>query len=194
MPDEVRLNCKGRVKRDMTHQEIRRRLPDYVLGLLAPEQANQILDHMAGCAACRRIVQDEREIGQMVRQTLSVATHPDPARLRQLMPPPPGKIRQVGTGAGWVRSLAPALVVLLLIVGAVMMQSPASRRPLPAIVPATATATTTNTPTATIAQGVAIPAGPLPAAWSDQTSSGPVWPSPANVPTPTATEIYMASN
>ena len=192
MTDEVRLKRKRRVERDMRHQEIRRQLPDYVLGLLAPDQANLILEHLSACGTCRQIVHDEREVGQLVRQTVVAATQPDPARLRQLMPLP-GTRKRARMDASWSARLAPALVVLLLIAGALLMRSPDSKRPLPAIIHATATATTTNTPTATIAQSSAEMEERLPAQPID-TETDPIRPSPAGAPTPAATEIYMASN
>ena len=72
-----------------THKEIHRQLPDYVLGLLAPRRAEEVADHLAGCAACRDAVLAEREIGRVVRSTLNTSTRPDAVRLRHLMPPVP---------------------------------------------------------------------------------------------------------
>jgi anti-sigma factor RsiW len=150
----LRLNEKLGVKRVMTHQEIHERLPDYVLGVLTPLQATEVTQHLAGCARCRQTVHGQRAIGALVRESINSATRPDPAQLRQLMPPIPQKISRNGIAANWTTRLAPALLLLLVIVGSLLMTAPESKRPMSIFFAATATATSTNTPTATVAQDV----------------------------------------
>jgi anti-sigma factor RsiW len=136
----------------MTHQEIHERLPDYVLGLLTAGQATEVTQHLAGCARCRQTVHDQREIGTLVRETINATTRPDPARLRQLMPPVPHKRNRKGIAVNWTTRLAPALVLLFVIVGSLLVTTPDSKRTMSIFFAATATATSTNTPTATVAQ------------------------------------------
>lgn len=147
----------------MTHQEIHERLPDYVLGLLTPLQTTEVTQHLAGCARCRQMVHGQREIGNLVRETINAATRPDPAQLRQLMPPVPQKRSRNGIAANWTTRLAPALVLLLVIVGSLLMTAPDSKRPMSIFFAATATATSTNTPTATAAQDLSQFSDPAPA-------------------------------
>jgi anti-sigma factor RsiW len=136
----------------MRHKEIHQQLPDYVLGLLTPGQAQEVTQHLADCTACRRMVQGEREVAVRVRDTLNAATRPDAARLSQLIPPVPQKRSRSGISANWTTRLAPALVLLFVIVGSLLMSALDSRRPMSFFFAATATATSTNTPTATVAQ------------------------------------------
>lgn len=136
----------------MTHSEIYQQLPDYALGLLSPVQANEIAAHLEGCPACRAAVLNERHIGELVRATLSATTRPDPAHLHRLMPPVPQQTRRSVLGTYWTRRLAPALVVLALVLGSFFLSAPQTKRSMSLFDVATATATSTNTPTATIAQ------------------------------------------
>ncbi|MFL7838285.1 MAG: anti-sigma factor family protein [Candidatus Promineifilaceae bacterium] len=136
----------------MTHQEIHEQLPDYVLGLLTPDRANEVAQHIAGCTTCLRKVHDEREIGALVREALNTATRPDTAQLRQLMPPIPQKKHPRGTTANWTTRLAPALILLVVILGSLLMTAPESKRSMSIFFATTATATSTNTPTATVVQ------------------------------------------
>jgi anti-sigma factor RsiW len=138
----------------LTHEEIHEQLPDFVLDLLAPRQAEEIAEHLVECAACRNAVLREREIGALVRSTLNASTRPDAARLRQLMPPVPRQKRNSRDRATWTARLAPALVVVAFILGSFLMSAPESERPMPLFGGVTATATSTNTPTATIASHI----------------------------------------
>jgi anti-sigma factor RsiW len=138
----------------MTHQEISEQLSDYVLGLLTPGQADEMAQHLAGCATCRQRVYGEREVGLIVRETLHAATRPDSAQLHQLMPPIPQKKRPGEISANWTVRLAPALVLLVIIVGGLILTAPESKRSMSIFFAATATATSTNTPTATVVQDI----------------------------------------
>lgn len=146
----------------MTHQEIHEQLPDYVLGLLTPLQTTEVTQHLAGCARCRQMVHGQREIGKLVRRTIHASTRPDPAQLRQLMPPVPQKRSRNPIAANWTTRLAPALVLLLVIVGSLLMTVPESKRPMSIFFVATATATSTTTPTATVAQDLSQLNNPAP--------------------------------
>jgi len=192
----------------MTHKEIRQQLPDYVLGLLTPGQTDEVTEHLAGCAVCRRVVLGEREIGALVRGTLNVTTRPDAARMSQLMPPMPPvpqQSRRGKIGKNWTGRLVPALVVLFVILGSLLMSAPESKRPMSLFNVATATATSTNTPTATIAQETGHNSVHT-SAVSDRSSIGiPAHtaeslavvltaPAPPPSPTPVAANSQMAAN
>lgn len=189
----------------MTHQEINQRLPDYVLGLLTPGQSDEVADHLAGCSECRQLVLSEREIGALVRSTLNVTTRPDTARLQRLMPPLPQQPRWGKISTNWANRLAPALVVLSIIVGSFLIAAPESKRPMSFFIGATATATSTNTPTATIAQETSSQSADAPAVLqrsangiinSAAGSPAPVYgaPAPLQSPTPAAAGSQMAAN
>ncbi len=191
----MRIYWKRRVKRAMTHQQIRKQLPDYALGLLTPIQANEVMEHLSSCAACCQLVHREREIGELVRTTINAATRPDPARLSQLMPPPPHS-GQWGIGTNLTGRLAPALVMLAIIVSVILFYSPESQRPFPAFVPVTATATTTNTPTATITQRAVdqfqtVPTAALPASHEKAVDLISALPTPYLSPTPVAANNFL---
>lgn len=192
----------------MTHKEIHQQLPDYVLGLLTPGQTDEVAEHLAGCAACRRVVLGEREIGALVRGTLNVTTRPDAARMSQLMPPMPPVPQQSGRGKigkNWTGRLVPALVVLFVILGSLLMSAPESKRPMSLFNVATATATSTNTPTATIAQETGRnsvhtsavsdrSSNGIPAQTAESVAAVLTAPAPLLSPTPVVANSQMAAN
>ncbi|MEW5987559.1 MAG: hypothetical protein AB1791_13075 [Chloroflexota bacterium] len=96
---------------------------------------------------------DEQELGQMIRQTLLVATRPSPGRLAQLRPAVP-RSRFYGWGKTtlWARA-ATACLFLLLVIGGYSLERANQNSlwftPSPSVVAATATTTTTPTVTAT---------------------------------------------
>jgi hypothetical protein len=181
----------------MTHKEIHQRIPDYVLDLLTPVQADEVAQHLAGCTACRRTVKNEREIGALVRTTLRATTHPDEARLRQLMPAIPQKSRQGRTATNWTTRLAPALVLLIVIVGSLLMTAPDSKRSMSIFFPATVTAPSTNTPTATLVLLIVIVGSLLMTAPDSKRSMSIFFPATVTATstnTPTATVAQDTSN
>lgn len=143
----------------MTHEDISRSIPDYVLGLLTPKQLGAVEQHVAHCPDCRQLLRREKRISQLVRVTVDKATTPDAIRLQRLMPAtppgqgvvwhPPSLRRQ-----GWQRQLAPVLLLLLLVLGGFILQRTLPEGSVPSFVVTAhaATATTTHTPTATLAQ------------------------------------------
>lgn len=136
----------------MIHEEVEQKLQDYVLGLLPPATTEEMAHHVATCSACRRAVQEERAVGELVRSTLSCTARIDESRLRSLKPPMPWLARRQGIAAGWTARLAPALMLLLLLAGTFVVLATDSERSMPLFIPATATTVSTHTPTATIAQ------------------------------------------
>ena len=148
----LRLISDLRVKRMMTHQEVHQQLPDYVLGLLSPQQADDVAQHLVVCTKCQQEASAERDLENMIRQTLNIATQPEGTRLKDLRPTIPSRrARQwLPNPARW--HLAPAVGLLLLIAGLLFLGAPNPQQPFSLMAPATATATSTNTPTATIAQ------------------------------------------
>jgi anti-sigma factor RsiW len=139
----------------MTHEDISRRIPDYVLGLLSARQLGEVEHHVAHCPDCRRLVRREKRVGQLVRLTINAATRPDATRLQRLMPAIPHRRQSVvWHSQGWPKQLAPVLLLLLLAFGGFILQRTLPEGSVPAFVVTAhaATATTTNTPTATLAQ------------------------------------------
>ncbi|MFQ5398954.1 MAG: anti-sigma factor family protein [Anaerolineae bacterium] len=123
---------------------------DYVLGLLPPEERQQVEQHAAVCAQCRSEIGRERRMSRTVRAALSAATQPAPGRLAELMPPAPQR-----TGwrlnFNWQRQLAPITLVLLLALGSLVLHFSARQQTWNPTSPTflAATATLSHSPTAT---------------------------------------------
>jgi anti-sigma factor RsiW len=175
----------------MNHQDIHDRLPDYVLGLLSPLEEGQIAGHLAVCASCRQIVQQERQIGLLVAETLNVTARTDAARLRRVMPAPPAQQRRRPALPRWSRQWAPVTAVLMLLLFTILLQAPQTRRALPALLPITSTATMTNTPTATLAQGLDLTIELTPKPLTTSVRAASVQPA---IATPTAPATPLAAH
>ncbi|MDX1413533.1 MAG: zf-HC2 domain-containing protein [Candidatus Promineifilaceae bacterium] len=135
----------------MKHDEFRQKLPDYALDLLSPQQLVAVEHHLAQCTSCQQALQHERKIAHLIRSSVSIASRPDVARLRELMPAPPKKKSVYWKRSGWQKQLAPVMLVLFLSIGVFLTQISKPSGSLPAFVSTAyaATATSTNTPTAT---------------------------------------------
>lgn len=76
---------------ELTHDEIRERLPDYALDLLDESERTQVATHLAGCASCRAELADYTAV--VDKLPLAAPTvEPSPAlktRLRQRITPAP---------------------------------------------------------------------------------------------------------
>jgi len=140
----------------MTHDDILRQIPDYVLGLLSPRQLSAVEHHVAHCTACQQMLVRERKLGQLVRSTVDVATKPDAAHLRTLMPAIPQRRPSGLIFHGWQKQLAPALLIFLLLFGGFMLNRMLPAGSVPSLVATAhaATATSTHTPTATVVQSL----------------------------------------
>ncbi len=138
----------------MTHKDILRQIPEYVLGLLPDNQSHVVERHVVHCPACQQAVASERIVGQLVQSTLDAATTPNTARLRTLMPAVPQRRKLDLSLLGWQKQLAPALLVLILLFGGLAVNSMLPENSVPGFVATAhaATATQTNTPTATLVQ------------------------------------------
>lgn len=135
-------------------QHIQSLIPDYVLGLLPESDRQRLENHTAHCQGCRLALERERAIELHVRQTLQVATQPNAVRLHVLRSNviPRRPVRSVGI----LRQLAPAMLLLVVLAGALVLQTARVtgdwQLPVPAFYKGnTPTATITSTPTATIA-------------------------------------------
>lgn len=104
----------------LTHQHASRLLSDYVLDLL-PQEARQAVElHVAACPDCRAALLRERQLGQLIRQTVAQATRPGPTQLHRLMPARPRTTQPLSTAIGWLRAPAgrvifAALALMLLL-------------------------------------------------------------------------------
>ncbi len=196
----MRLRVQTRVKEMMTHNQIHEQLADYVLGTLAPGQSDEVIEHVAGCAECRRAIQEERAIGERVRGTLNAVTRPDAAQLRRLMPQVARRSARGKGATTWTNRLAPVMALLLLAAGTLMINRSEAKRPMSFFMAATATATSTNTPTATVSREsggdaaaeqafVSMPTSP-----AEIAPAAPSMPAPVPQPTPVAAINQMAVN
>lgn len=70
----------------MDHSTTYQLIADYVLDLLPAEKRHLVENHVAACPACRQAIQRERQVGQVVRETLIQLPRPSAARLSQLRP------------------------------------------------------------------------------------------------------------
>ena len=140
----------------MTHEDILHQIPDYVLGLLSPRQLSAVEHHVAHCTICQQSMARERKLGQLVRSTVGVATKPDSAHVRTMMPAIPQQRRSGLILYGWQKQLAPVVLILLLILGGFMLNKmlPAGSAPSLVATAHAATATSTYTPTATMARSL----------------------------------------
>lgn len=91
-------------------------ISDYVLDLLPVRERERVEQHAAACPHCRHLLQAERHLAHLTRDTLALATAPSPARLAALMPPIPTRPRPWHTTPTWQRSLALAGVCLFLLI------------------------------------------------------------------------------
>lgn len=123
-------------------------ISDYILDLLSPVERERLERHFARCADCRLALSQERALIRDVRQTVLAASRPSPARLRQLMSPPPTEQRR----KRFEVVLRPVLVFsILLVLFAASLHQYAPN--VHGVVPPTATtlaATATTTPTSTV--------------------------------------------
>lgn len=102
---------------------VQEQITDYVLDLLPTKEKQGVARHIAGCEACRRAVQQEREVGRLVRDTFNAVTKPDYDQLQSLMPPIPARrssfpallISRIGPYRQWVAHLQWAVACLLLV-------------------------------------------------------------------------------
>ena len=125
-------------------------IPDYVLDLLPGEQKMAVERHLTICAGCRQAVQQERQIGHLLRQTMQAASRPAPERLAGLQPAPPGGWKLLWA-TKWPRQAATLALLLLLFVGFLGLQQQ-NERPIfwpGQNTPWTMTATLTEGPTMT---------------------------------------------
>jgi anti-sigma factor RsiW len=137
-------------------EHINHLISDYVLDLLPARDKVTVEQHAAACPHCRQLLQAERHLAHLTRETVMMATTPAPARLAALMPPPRIRHHARYTTFAWQRSLAIAGVFLFLLVTSLhpVFNPGWAAQPSPTHISATATATpipATATHTLTVA-------------------------------------------
>jgi anti-sigma factor RsiW len=167
-------------------------ISDYVLGLLPGDEANWVAAHTSSCAACRRTLVQEQEIGRSVKRTLSQDTMPNPEQLRRLMPAAPSRARSAVPLLS--PGLAAAVIMVLALFSAITLF--ASQRPgawsLSAPTAYSTAVMLTDTPTQTATREVTVTAEGLEAysspapVFQAATAGQAVVPAPALVPVPAA--------
>jgi anti-sigma-K factor RskA len=112
------------------HQEILDTIPAYALGILEPEEAEQLSAHIASCAQCQAELNAQQEtVGHLA---YAVPDHAPPSRLKdQIMDHiQPSEQDAPGSGVPWWRqlfgrrpflSLAAAGLIVLLAVGNILL-------------------------------------------------------------------------
>ncbi len=129
-------------------------IPDYLLGLLSPRETKRVETHVHACPACRRLLAAERQIGQDVRQTLTIVSRPESGQLARLRPSPPRRtfIRPVAFLQSGQRLVAAAILLALVMIGSWSLHPgrPGRENPNPQVVTAIAV-TATRAPTSTLA-------------------------------------------
>ncbi len=160
---------------------------DYIFDLLSDEQNYLVASHVAHCSDCNKVLQQERQIGRLIHETLSELSKPDPRRLQQLRPMA-GLQPSRQTLEQWQFRLAIVTLLLLIIFGALSFQFQLQNsvwQPHMSTAYSTS-ATMTNTPTQTVVitrnevEPLAV-SQPTPAA-----SNSVILPHPAVVPVPVA--------
>ena len=161
-------------------------LQEYVLDLLPAAEKEQLTRQMSQDPDLLAAVQQERQVGQLVRQTLQKATAVDNGRLVQLMPAIPQRRRLTRPGFAprqLGRQLAAVAMLLVLLLGGWQWfnSGQPSLWPSPPTMVAV-TATMTHTPAATKTQTM-----PTETAVANQIDPEPNFVStPAPLPTPVA--------
>jgi anti-sigma factor RsiW len=161
-------------------------LTEYVLDLLPPAEKQRLAQQIGADPALRAQVQQERQVGQLVKQTVQQAGQVDNARLARLMPAVPRQKRPFWHNPAVqqaMRQVAMVAMMFILLLGgwqwfngsqtAVLSQTPTA---------IAVTATMTHTPTATQTQPVPMET----AVARDFTHTPNVIYTPAPLPTPVA--------
>jgi hypothetical protein len=102
---------------------VQEKITGYALGLVSENEYREIALHLSQCPECQQALHQERQIGLDVRETLSQATQPDRQRLRQLMPPIPKEGSIPLFDLNWGYRFALVGLLLMLILGALGLQS-----------------------------------------------------------------------
>ena len=159
-------------------------LQEYVLDLLPAAEKELLTRQISQDPDLLAAVQQERQVGQLVRQTLQKATAVDNGRLVQLMPAIPQRQRLAGFAPRQLgRQLAAVAMLLVLLLGGWQWfnSGQPSLWPSPPTMVAV-TATMTHTPAATKTQTM-----PTETAVANQIDPEPNFVStPAPLPTPVA--------
>lgn len=135
-------------------KKVSQQITDYVLDLLPPVERKQVEENAAQNKAYQKMLHREREVGQLVRNSLQQTTMPDTARLRKLMPAIPKKKRPFHFfNSTWQRQLVAMAVFVFFFLGSFSIYQ-SQQNPIYNSSPTltAATATFTNEPTATTMQ------------------------------------------
>ena len=121
-------------------------LSDYALALLTAALQQEVAGHLATCNACCERVRAERALSRQVRDTVMALPLPPPARLQALMPNPPQP--RLRSRFAVLRPLAALGVLLILFLGSLQLQQPASGPSYPTASTTALAATATQVPEA----------------------------------------------
>ncbi len=131
---------------------VKEKISDYALGLVSENEKREIAWHLIGCRECQQAINQEREISLAVRDALTQATRPDRQRLQDLMPPFPKEETAYLFGLNWQPGFALVGLLLMLILGAISLQTQLRQETRIGTSPAiySTVAIATDTPTLTL--------------------------------------------
>ena len=135
-------------------KKVSQQITEYVLDLLSPPERKQVEENAAQNKAYQKMLQRERQVGQLVRTTLQQSTTPDAKRLRELMPAIPQQKRPFNFFmVGWQKQFVAIAVLAVFFLSSFSIYQ-SQQSPIYDGTPTlmAATATFTNEPTATTAQ------------------------------------------
>ena len=95
--------------------------PDFVLGLLLPEDRRRVLSHIVECESCRHTVANERQLIKDVRSAVHRVSEHNNHHIRELMPALPNESRTV-LGFSALRPVIVAFALILITLGGLMME------------------------------------------------------------------------
>lgn len=173
----------------MNHSlHMQEKITDYALGLVSENEYREIARHLSQCPECQQALHQERQIGLAVRETISQATQPERQRLRQLMPPIPKEGSIPIFDLNWGYRFALVGLLLMLILGALGLQTHLQGDKWIGTSPAiySTTAIVTDTPTLTLS---ATREGPQPV---DTVIPTPVVRNPLSLPHPAIVPVPAA--
>ena len=91
--------------------------PNFVLGLLLPEDRKRVLTHLVECESHRLTLSDERQLIEDVKAAVQRKTEHNERRMREMMPATTGRSRQVFDLSAVKRSVGALVIAIIAGVG-----------------------------------------------------------------------------
>ncbi len=95
--------------------------PDFVLGLLLPEDRKRVLTHLLECESCRPTISEERQLIEDVQAVVQRKTDHNSRRILEMLPAIPGRSRPVfDLSAAW--DVVVAFTIVKIVVAGLMLE------------------------------------------------------------------------